>query len=574
MTDFSVSIARGAAAEACLRDEAFLSRWRQLRQRCERASAFQAPAFVGGWFRACAHWHPVVAVAHDSRAALRGLWPLALDPATRALEPAGAWLADPAPGPIARVVDHGHVFRAVWRALLQEPDWQFLRLRGVSPERCIRLLRSAGIEGQAGRQQRTVRVWRPADEPRPLAAGRKVLAVSAVDRVRSVHLSFEVGGPEHLKGALGQLIAWHDLRTGAACGAFPSRELRGLRELVLQEGTEEGRVVWAAIGFDRERPVVGVWGVRDGRTLHGAVPAHAPGGEGAVHDEHMHQLDRWLGVQGVERVEMAGEGHWESVAPGFDEVRLDVEIRRSPRPDGGRVLRRAATRAVARVRDGGCGGSLRWVRRYGLRNAAWRLAARAASLIATSHRLRVYRAGPEIARQHSADARVRCDTIEDLLAFRSGAHWMSRQWFLSTALERLNAGEAVFTISVDGVLAHWGWLVRRQRRAHLSEVHQILALPPGSAVLYDFFTHPDFRGRGLYRSNLQHMLRHALEDPETKQCFICVLDDNAPSRHVIATSGFEYVGTLHWRRYLWSQRTWADRSLENGARPVSDSPPG
>ena len=88
-----------------------------------------------------------------------------------------------------------------------------------------------------------------------------------------------------------------------------------------------------------------------------------------------------------------------------------------------------------------------------------------------------------------------------------------------------------------------------------------MTLPVGSVALYDFYSHPDFRGRGLYRATISHMLQQAFADEAIEYAYISVLADNVPSRHVIEKVGFEYQGSFFWQRRFGSERKWASPSF-------------
>jgi RimJ/RimL family protein N-acetyltransferase len=76
-------------------------------------------------------------------------------------------------------------------------------------------------------------------------------------------------------------------------------------------------------------------------------------------------------------------------------------------------------------------------------------------------------------------------------------------------------------------------------------------------VLYDFFTHPRMRGRGLYQQALYQILHDAVETPGIKKVYIMVLADNAPSRHVIEKVGFTYECSLFRQKRLGKTTTWS-----------------
>ncbi len=150
------------------------------------------------------------------------------------------------------------------------------------------------------------------------------------------------------------------------------------------------------------------------------------------------------------------------------------------------------------------------------------------------------------------------DRFEDLVCYTPAEGWQpTTDAFLQSATERLDNGEHCYTRVEDGVLAHYGWLIERQERTFMDEVHQAWALPPGAAVVYGFYTHPRFRGRGLYASSLGRMLRDAAAVPGVGEVYICVRADNAPSRRVIEKLGFVYERSFYERRRFRSVQRWS-----------------
>jgi len=175
---------------------------------------------------------------------------------------------------------------------------------------------------------------------------------------------------------------------------------------------------------------------------------------------------------------------------------------------------------------------------------------------------RVYRGGSILAQRYCRDERVRCNSLSDLLLFESGQLWQNRNAFLSSALARLEHGESAYTVSVDGRLAISGWMATNRAPSYIPEVKQSMTVPPGSVALYDFFVHPDFRGRGLYRATIGHMLHAAFAVEGTQYVYISTLADNLPSKHAIETIGFEYQGSFFLRRRFGTERKWASPILE------------
>lgn len=149
------------------------------------------------------------------------------------------------------------------------------------------------------------------------------------------------------------------------------------------------------------------------------------------------------------------------------------------------------------------------------------------------------------------------DSIEDLLKYSPAEGWQfTKSEFHRICLERFEAGNHVYTLVENEKLLHYGWMLERQEVSHVFEVGQDFNLPPDSAVLFDYYTDPQARGRGLYYNSLLQGLHDAAKIPNTKQVFIGVLANNKPSRHVIEKLGFVYQGSLFKETFLGKVKKW------------------
>ena len=313
------------------------------------------------------------------------------------------------------------------------------------------------------------------------------------------------------------------------------------------------------------RLISGLWGMRSGAMVHLGMLAHSP--ELADHSPgklHIMQLSRALVSGGTAVLDLTPGGDpWkERFANDHDEVAI-AELFSAPAHRAAQAAKEralsAAKQLAARVgvTPAGVRRTLSAVRR--VRPAAiWR---RLRRWVGEDKEFRIYRAERAVAERHQLDPRVGRNDLPALLAFSPGESWQTRQGFLSSALHRVEAGEAAYSIAVAGRLAHCGWMSRGQTESRMTEVDQMMQFPPGSVALYDFYSHPDFRGQGFYRATLGHMLREAFSFEDTRFAYISVLADNGPSRHVIEAVGFEYQGSFHLRKRLSKVKKWADQSV-------------
>jgi len=186
---------------------------------------------------------------------------------------------------------------------------------------------------------------------------------------------------------------------------------------------------------------------------------------------------------------------------------------------------------------------------------------------------RAYLHRPEDVSRLENPRRMSRDCVDDLLAFEPSEIWQSHSGFLAESLRRLERGDHIYTLVENGRLVHFGWLSQCQQKATFPEVGQEIWFPPGTAVLYDFYTDPGARGRGLYRASLSQMLQDAAAGLGRQLIFIAVEADNHPSRHVIEKLGFSYAFSLFRTIKLGRLKRWSTELPAGWVTESSGAPP-
>jgi RimJ/RimL family protein N-acetyltransferase len=149
------------------------------------------------------------------------------------------------------------------------------------------------------------------------------------------------------------------------------------------------------------------------------------------------------------------------------------------------------------------------------------------------------------------------NSLENLLKYSPSEGWQfTVSEFHQVCLKRFEEGNHSYTFADDEKLLHHGWLVDNQEISNVYEVEQEMKLPPNSSVLYDFFTHPEARRKGLYRKSLCQILHEIAEKGKAKQVFISVLADNRASRSVIEKIGFTYQGSFYKETKYGKTKRW------------------
>ncbi|HZP88474.1 MAG TPA: GNAT family N-acetyltransferase [Burkholderiales bacterium] len=569
----------GDAAWALVTDVRFIEAWRPLYDSCPHSTAFQSPSFVRTWYAVYrAQWEPVIVYVADARG-LVGLWLLARHRDQGGLTHAGAhqaeyhtWLARPG-------MDDVFLGQA-WAALEQRVQFNTFTLKYLpNAALAYKLLSVPGLERRIELRV-CARPLARLDAEDIKASFAKKSNKSRFNRLKRLgSLEFrKLTAQAEFETVFEELVACYDFRQGAVNGVTPFREdpFKGDFHRALFEQAAD--ITHLTVTYLNDRPIAALWGgvshadVHLGMLIHSPLLAeHSPG------KLHLMLLSEHLLSEGKGTLDLTPGGDpWkERFANAHDEV-AEVLIHgslwsRSKARVKDQLLRWGkGTLAHAGVTTTEARSFVRGARRVRLAS----LTKRGVEWIKSDRELRIYRSDRSHAQTFRHDPRVRCNDPADLLLFTPSDASLTRERFLSAALARLEEGESVYTVRIGERLAHCGWLVRNQAKSQLSEVDQCLDLPAGSSTLYDFFTHPDFRGRGLYRATLGHMLRDVFDDPSAQYAYICVLASNAPSRHVIEGMGFEYRRSLFWERRLGGvPQKWSSSDIaETDARALQTAP--
>jgi GNAT superfamily N-acetyltransferase len=148
---------------------------------------------------------------------------------------------------------------------------------------------------------------------------------------------------------------------------------------------------------------------------------------------------------------------------------------------------------------------------------------------------------------------LRRDAIEELLLYQpSSTSDPSRQEFLAAAWQRLEEGHHVYTWAAEGRLLHYSWLGPRTSSGGSDFGHEF-RFPEPAVVLWDDYTRPEARGRGLQTTSLHRRVKDAAAAGETS-LMIGVRGENRVSRHNIEKVGFRYWAS-GWARYRFGRVT-------------------
>ncbi len=548
-----VELVEGTDAERLLSDPVFDDEWARLLAQCPWATVFQSPPFAKVWYRVYREQRaPLLLIARDEDGTLCGLLAVATARGTiGALAHVGehhaeyhAWLARP---------DLGNVFPPLaLDALANRFPRSSLRLIFVPPGAPLEWL-APGCRWHAASDLRPL--------PRPLmavgadseceASLKKKSNRSRLNRLaREAEFRFvQLEGRQDLATHFAEIIDYTDLRQGAVHDSLPFRADPLKAELYLSLMAIP-KLMHATVSLVGDRVAAAHVGARNGSSVQLGLITHSP--FMASHSPgklHLLLLGQQLGRQGYTDLDLTPGGEYKDrFATHADQAYvLDIFLSRASyaRHTARQFAARTVKRALAAVDSD--------PRRARL--VAQRVADRAsrASLTSVTRRLarlvrtrtigmrsefRFYRIAAGKALAFPDETRLARNQLPDLLLFERARDLdFNRSSFLSTALERLETGQIVYTAAAGGKLLHFSWLIPHQEVSY-SDYGQPLELPPGSAVAYDDYTYLAARGHGYHRTSIQQRTRDAANNARTEWIFAGVRADNPRSWRNFESLGF------------------------------------
>lgn len=117
----------------------------------------------------------------------------------------------------------------------------------------------------------------------------------------------------------------------------------------------------------------------------------------------------------------------------------------------------------------------------------------------------------------------------------------------STFARRLASGTRCFVARRAERIVHASWVTTRA--AWTRELRAYLRPPPGDAYIYESYTRPDERGRGVYPLALR-ALAAELGRGGVRRAWVAAEARNPASLRAIAKAGFEETFRLSYRRTL------------------------
>lgn len=548
-----MELSRSRNVFAMLADPSFQIFWDELHTECPWKTAFQSRSFVTAWYE---HYNssmePVLLFSRDPENPV--LLPLAAG--SRRLVIAGAHQAEYHAW-LARQASPQFLPDAM-RLLRKHFDFDELSFKYLPPGFPLEVLPHNIAEVERVRRP-LMRVNPPDDLLSSLKKKANKSKLSGLKKHGELILE-HITDTRRLEEFLGEVITMYDFRQGAMNDSIPFEEDPQKRGFYVALAGISGLTHCSVLRVG-SKPVAAHLGVFSGDKLHLGVFAYSPlYGQYSPGKFHLMLLGMKLQEEGFAFIDLTpGGDEWKGrFASEYDDVHCatihtssSVLRRRVLANTGLRVAKQVALKVNLTPAD--VRAVLRRVRqiRFG------KLIRKSKPWFSQRVEFRIYRIPVSDVRKLPQRRLADRDNLSHLLGFRPLESWDTRDGFLSTALRRLESAQHVYTRYEDQQLVHYGWLIERQDKSFFTEVSQEFEYPPNSAVLFDFYTHPGYRGRGYYYASLLQMLHDAAEIPGTEYIYISVLADNTPSRHVIEKAGFCYQGSLFHTRHLGHSTKWS-----------------
>lgn len=184
----------------------------------------------------------------------------------------------------------------------------------------------------------------------------------------------------------------------------------------------------------------------------------------------------------------------------------------------------------------------------------------------STHRLHLFAIDREAGGGFGSELPFRRNHWPDLVLFEPTERWLTREAFIASAKQRLEAGEDVYTLVEDGRLVAYGWLKRDNRNSRYAYVDQTVNFAPGSAVIYNGFVHPAARGRRLHQECQRFRIGDLFADPAARYVYSAVEEPNRAARKSAERTGLRPQAVLETRMRFGRARKSAVRLP--GAYPI------
>lgn len=544
-------------AQQLINDQAFVSDWKRLYERCMWATAYQSIEFVTTWYKSYAdRYSPILISERSPMGDLVGLLPLAVEQRAARVVVAGAhhaeyqaWLSLPENG-------NSFITRGLKR-LAQELPISRLSFNYLPPGTPVDWTDSQ--HGGSWRCKRTpysrpvIRIHSLVELADYLQKKRSHRSVknywNRLRRLGDLRLE-EVRSAAQLSAIFDQLIAFYDTRQAAMHDkiAFGSDSLKKTFHLAMLEVPNLVRISLLKAG---ETIISAIICTEYRRTLSLNMPIFSPWyADNSPISLHLLLLLEQLNQQGVSTFDLTpgGDPFKERFATDHDSVEV-LDVYFGPK-NWFKQKAKDKVAAIAKNALTSVGVDAKTVRRrltqltrlraLGLSEVTKQVFRR----IWSTDEMRIYALETRNVQRMEQMSLMNRNCLAELLNFEPGGVWHARQDFLAESLKRIEKGHHFYTRSENGKLVQYGWLFYNEKGSASPQSFQEFRVPARSVILYDFYTHPRSQGRGLYFAALRQMMNDAAHISDAHHIYAVLSPNNKSEYPPIEELGFSYQGSM------------------------------
>ncbi len=149
---------------------------------------------------------------------------------------------------------------------------------------------------------------------------------------------------------------------------------------------------------------------------------------------------------------------------------------------------------------------------------------------------------------------IRINSYPDLLLYNDTDPLITKTDILSKALRHFSLGELLYTSVENGLLAHFGWMIKGGGKLRHPVLEKEIELHTNSILLHSFYTHPNFGSNDFYSNILESLLFECKKD-DIKEVFIWTSAKNIPFDGEFENTGFNINRRFQRIRILWAVNT-------------------
>lgn len=541
----SLHLLKGEAAIAWAQEHQYA--WNMLLKKHEWSTPYISPEFSISWWLHYAHaGEALVIFAHAPCGELRGVFPLVLQ--RRIIKGVGTHQAE-YQGWVCQGSDLADFTKAAFDLLAEHYPHHHLELRYIHDPRLIALLRNH--EAALGKRTLLRTYRRPIIEvhnPAVTKAMRKKGNKSKLSRLRRLGaLRFQrLHSADELEAVLDEIVAAYDLRQGAQYDLmrFTDDPLKAPFHLDwMRQAPEQFYITTMMLG---ERVAAAMICVRSQDELHLAMSCYRP--ELSAHSPGrllIYETARMAAADGLQLLDLTpgGDAWKDSMATTYQPAAeamihassLQAQMRR-PREHLRSILRDALWNRGLPPHQ------IKQFMIRELRRVPERVAMQLKSLGAPQPSYLIYHIDPSTLQHAAAPTGLAVGSLEAVNRFAAALPRSRRQEFLSSALNRLAAGERVYTLERDGGIISLGWLAEL-KECHFPKLDERFTLPQPAPVVLDMSTIPTRRGRGYDQQLLASMLRDVAE-AGWRDAYATTCSDAPEYLHILEKIGFQLLAQL------------------------------